>query len=187
VAPPNLSELPTKLGTITNTYARNARKFQDEFMQIWALETIRQNENLYDSPGRTGAAAWVSWPTYWSLNGQSTIFQASCLFWTTGGHFLHLSEPPVSFRRSLAIIPSVQVLMSKCLNLLTYSYFMLLHIKETGWEGMDWINLVQDKDKWPGLINLPVPQNFGNFLTSERSNSSSAGTLLQATLISWHT
>jgi len=64
---------------------------------------------------------------------------------------------------------------------------MLLHIKETGWEGMDWINLVQDKDKWPGLINLPVPQNFGNFLTSERSNSSSAGTLLQATLISWHT
>lgn len=162
---PNLSEIPTKLGTITNTYARNARKLQDEVAQIRALEIIRQNENLYDSPGRTGAAAWVSWPTYWSLNGQSTIFRASCLFWTTGGHFLHLSKPPVSFRRSLAIIPSAQVLMSKCSNLLTYSYFMLLHIKETGWEGMEWINLAQDKDKWQGIINLQVPQNLGNFLT----------------------
>jgi len=42
---------------------------------------------------------------------------------------------------------------------------MLLHIKETGWEGMEWINLAQDKDKWQGIINLQVPQNLGNFLT----------------------
>lgn len=52
---------------------------------------------------------------------------------------------------------------------------------------MDWINLAQDKDKWQGLVNLQVPQSLGNFLTSGGSNSSSGRTLLQATLISWHT
>jgi len=63
---------------------------------------------------------------------------------------------------------------------------MLLHIKETGWEGMDWINLAQDKDKRQRLIHLQVPQNLGNFLTTGGSNSSSGRTLLHATLISWH-
>jgi len=53
---------------------------------------------------------------------------------------------------------------------------MLLHIKETGWERMDWINLAQDKDKWQELVNLQVPQNLGNFLTSGESNSSSGTT-----------
>jgi len=64
---------------------------------------------------------------------------------------------------------------------------MLLHIKDTGWEGMDWINLAQDKDKRQRLIHLQVPQNLGNFLTTGGSNSSSGRTLLHATLISWHT
>ena len=36
-------------------------------------------------------------------------------------------------------------------------------------EGMDWIDLAQDGDKWRALVNavmnLPVPQNAGNFLT----------------------
>lgn len=53
---------------------------------------------------------------------------------------------------------------------------MLLHIKETGWESMDWINLAQDKDKWQELVNLQVPQNLGNFLTSGESNSCSGTT-----------
>jgi hypothetical protein len=31
--------------------------------------------------------------------------------------------------------------------------------------GMDWINLAQDMDRWRALVNLPVSQNVGNFLT----------------------
>jgi hypothetical protein len=26
-------------------------------------------------------------------------------------------------------------------------------VRETGWEGVDWINLVQDRDQWRGLVN----------------------------------
>jgi len=36
-------------------------------------------------------------------------------------------------------------------------------------EDMDWIDLVQNRDGWRGLVdavmNLRVPQNAGNFLT----------------------
>jgi len=36
--------------------------------------------------------------------------------------------------------------------------------------GMDWIKLTQDRDRWWALMivvmNLLVPQNVGNFLTS---------------------
>jgi hypothetical protein len=36
--------------------------------------------------------------------------------------------------------------------------------------GVDWIELAQDRDRWPALVtavtNLRVPQNAGNFLTS---------------------
>jgi hypothetical protein len=36
-------------------------------------------------------------------------------------------------------------------------------------EGIDWINLAQDRDRWRALVNdvmnLRVPQNAGNFLT----------------------
>jgi len=41
---------------------------------------------------------------------------------------------------------------------------------ELGCEGMDWIDLAQDRDRWRalvnGVMNLWVPQNEGNFLTS---------------------
>jgi hypothetical protein len=39
-----------------------------------------------------------------------------------------------------------------------------------GWEGMNWIDLAQDRDRWQALLNtvmnLQVPYNVGNFLNS---------------------
>jgi hypothetical protein len=41
-----------------------------------------------------------------------------------------------------------------------------MYLKETGWEGMDWIHLAQDRDQRRALvnmvINLRVPQKAGN-------------------------
>jgi len=37
-------------------------------------------------------------------------------------------------------------------------------------EGLDWIDVAQDRYRWRALVNavmkIPVPQNAGNFLTS---------------------
>jgi hypothetical protein len=44
-----------------------------------------------------------------------------------------------------------------------------INLLEVAW-GMDWIDLAQDKDRWRALVdavmNLRVPQNTGNVLTS---------------------
>jgi hypothetical protein len=41
---------------------------------------------------------------------------------------------------------------------------------EIGWGGVDWIDLVQDRDQWWALVNtvmnLRVPKNAGKFLSS---------------------
>jgi hypothetical protein len=43
-----------------------------------------------------------------------------------------------------------------------------MDLKETGWGGTDWIDLVQDMDQWRALVNtvtnLRVQLNVGKFL-----------------------
>jgi len=43
-------------------------------------------------------------------------------------------------------------------------------LREIGWEGVDWINLAQDWDKWRAFVNtamnLRFSQKAGNFMTS---------------------
>jgi hypothetical protein len=45
-----------------------------------------------------------------------------------------------------------------------------MDLREMGWDGMDWIDLFQERDQWRALVNkvmnLRVPQNAGKFLRS---------------------
>jgi hypothetical protein len=45
-----------------------------------------------------------------------------------------------------------------------------IYLREIKMEGINWIHLAQDKDWWWApvnmVMNLPVPQKAGNFLTS---------------------
>jgi hypothetical protein len=45
-----------------------------------------------------------------------------------------------------------------------------LIFKKSDWGGMDWIDMAHDRDRWRAVVsavmNLRVPQNAGNFLTS---------------------
>jgi hypothetical protein len=43
-------------------------------------------------------------------------------------------------------------------------------LREIGWDGINWINLAQNRGQWRALVNavmnLRVPQNAGKFLSS---------------------
>jgi hypothetical protein len=45
-----------------------------------------------------------------------------------------------------------------------------MDLRETGWGGMGWIDLAQDRDQWRALVNtvlyLRVPKNVGKYLSS---------------------
>jgi hypothetical protein len=45
-----------------------------------------------------------------------------------------------------------------------------MDLRQIGWDGMDWIDLAQDRDQWRALVNTvmnhQVPQNVGKFLSS---------------------
>jgi hypothetical protein len=47
---------------------------------------------------------------------------------------------------------------------------MRADLRATGWEGLEWMHLLQDKDLWWALVNtvtnLRDPQKVVNFLTS---------------------
>jgi len=57
-----------------------------------------------------------------------------------------------------------------------------MDLQEVECGGVDWIELRQNKDRWRTLVtvvmNLRIPQNAGNFLTSSESVSFSRTTLL---------
>jgi hypothetical protein len=40
-----------------------------------------------------------------------------------------------------------------------------MDLREIGWDGMDWIDLAQDRDQWRTLVSM-VLKNTGRFLSS---------------------
>jgi hypothetical protein len=39
-----------------------------------------------------------------------------------------------------------------------------MYLRETGWDGMDWIDLSQDRDQWMVLVNTVMNLRFPKIL-----------------------
>jgi hypothetical protein len=54
-----------------------------------------------------------------------------------------------------------------------------IDLREIEWDGMEWIDLVQDRRQWRALVNaimnLRVPQNAGKFLSTAQLAASQEG------------
>jgi hypothetical protein len=52
-----------------------------------------------------------------------------------------------------------------------------MDFRETGWSGMDWVDMAQDRDQWRALVNtilnLRVLYNAGKFLSGCTTGGSS--------------
>jgi hypothetical protein len=48
-------------------------------------------------------------------------------------------------------------------------YNIKIDLREIGWDGIDWIELAEDREQWRALVNtvmnLRVPKNTGKFLS----------------------
>jgi hypothetical protein len=57
-----------------------------------------------------------------------------------------------------------------------------MNLREMGWDGVDWIDMAQDRDQWRALVNtvlnLRVPKNVGKFLSGCTIGGSSRRTHL---------
>jgi hypothetical protein len=64
-----------------------------------------------------------------------------------------------------------------------------MDLRERRWDGMDWIDLAQDRDKWRALantvMNLRVPKNCRKFLSSCRVGGSSRRAQLRECVYGW--
>jgi hypothetical protein len=48
--------------------------------------------------------------------------------------------------------------------------YIKMNLQKMGWDGMEWVELAQDWDRWRTVVNavmnFRVPQNAGNLLNS---------------------
>jgi hypothetical protein len=58
-----------------------------------------------------------------------------------------------------------------------------MDLTDVGWDGMEWIDLAQDRESWRALVNevvnLRIAPNVGNFLSTWRTANFSSRPLLR--------